>query len=72
MKKIIAVVAIVIAAIAIAVTYFTLNNSVIPTPKTNTMASPIPVTIQTPTTAPTQGKHHDISLSDGIGVKESP
>jgi hypothetical protein len=67
-KKIIAIAAIVIAAIAIAIVSFASNNSVIPT-QANTPASPA-TTTQTP--APTQGKHYDVSLSEGIGVKESP
>ena len=68
MRKIIAVAAIVIAAIAIAIISFASNNSVILTPQASTL-SPTTVTTQTP---PTQGKHHDVSLSEGIGVKETP
>ena len=68
MKKLIAVAAIVIAAIAIAIVSFVSNNSVIPTLQAGTPA-PTAVTTQTPST---QGKHHDVSLSEGIGVKEVP
>ena len=68
MKKILAVAAIVIAAIAIAIVSFASNNSVIPTLQASTPA-PTTVTTQPPQT---QGKHHDVSLSEGIGVKEVP
>lgn len=68
MKKVIAVAAIVIAAIAIAIISFVSNNSVIPTPQAGIPASTT-VTTQTPSA---QGKHHDLSLSEAIGVKEAP
>ena len=67
MKKLIAVAAIVIAAIAIAIVSFASNNSVIPTLQAGTPAPT--VTTQIPSI---QGKHHDVSLSEGIGVKEVP
>ncbi|VVC06266.1 Uncharacterised protein [uncultured archaeon] len=63
-----AVAAIVIAAIAIVIISFASNNSVIPTPQASTPA-PTTVTTQTPSA---QGKHHDLSLSEAIGVKEAP
>jgi hypothetical protein len=67
-KKLIAVAAIVIAAIAIAIISFASNNSVISTPQAS-IPAPTTVTSQIP---PIQGKHHDVSLSEGIGVKEVP
>jgi hypothetical protein len=67
-KKVIAVAAIVIAAIAIAIISFASHNSVIPTPQASTSV-PTAVITQTPSA---QGKHHDLSLSEGIGVKEAP
>ncbi len=68
MKKVIAVVAIVATAIAIATLILSHeNNSAIP-PQVNPSATPSPVVTTAP--SPTQGKHYEIGLSEGIGVKE--
>ena len=69
MKKIIAVIAIVATAIAIATLILTQNNSVIPSKINNPSATP-PVVTTTPP-LPTQGKHYEIGLSEGIGIKEN-
>ncbi|HEV2192727.1 MAG TPA: hypothetical protein VGR54_03805 [Nitrosopumilaceae archaeon] len=70
MKKVIAVVAIVAAAIAIATLILSHgNNSVIP-PQTNSPSTPSPA-VTTTLSSPSQGKHYDIGLSENVGVKEA-
>ncbi len=70
MKKVVAVVAIAAAAIAIATLILSHGNNSVIQPQTNPSATPSPVVTTTPPT-PTQGKHYDVGLSENVGIKEN-
>lgn len=64
----VAIASIVIAAIVIAIASFAFD-SLTPIPQTNTPPTTPVITQISPTT---QGKHYNMSLSEGIGIRASP